>query len=136
MRGQHLGYVPQDVELAGTVAENICSFEPEANDAAIIAAAHAASVHEMILRLPQGYETEIGESGSVLSAGQSQRLALRHSVDCPRCVIRRMSCSWRAMGALHSAMCRSACARCLRFWSVIAPCRATVVFCDLELGDF
>jgi ABC-type transport system involved in Fe-S cluster assembly fused permease/ATPase subunit len=76
MRGQHLGYVPQDVELAGTVAENICSFEPEANDAAIIAAAHAASVHEMILRLPQGYETEIGESGSVLSAGQSQRLAL------------------------------------------------------------
>ena len=81
MRGRHLGYVPQDVELfAGTVAENICSFEPEANDAAIIAAAHAASVHEMILRLPQGYETEIGESGSVLSAGQSQRLALARAL--------------------------------------------------------
>ena len=69
--GAAIGYVPQDVELfAGTVAENIARFDPAADPAAIVRAAERADVHEMILRLPQGYQTELGASGTKLSAGQ------------------------------------------------------------------
>jgi len=79
--GQHLGYLPQEIELFnGTVAENICRFSHEPNAAAIIQAARVAGIHELILRLPQGYETSIGDRGMSISAGQRQRLALARAV--------------------------------------------------------
>ena len=80
--GKQIGYLPQDLQLfSGTVAENIARLEPIAkNEEKIIAAARHARVHEMILKLPQGYDTEIGERGAKLSGGQRQRLALARAL--------------------------------------------------------
>ena len=78
--GPHIGYLPQDVELLdGTIAENIGRFE-EMNSEKIIEAATRVGMHEMILRFPLGYNTQVGEAGGLLSGGQRQRIGLARAM--------------------------------------------------------
>jgi ATP-binding cassette subfamily C protein len=79
--GAHIGYLPQDVELIeGSIAENISRFVPNPPPESVISAAKAAGVHDLIVNLPSGYNTLIGEQGALLSAGQKQRIALARAL--------------------------------------------------------
>ena len=79
--GKSIGYLPQEVSLLdGTIAENISRFDQQPDGRKIISAAKAAGVHELVVRLPDGYQTELGPSGTALSAGQRQRIGLARAL--------------------------------------------------------
>jgi len=86
--GRHIGYLPQNVQLlSGTIAQNIARFDADAAAEDVVEAAKRAGVHDIILSLPQGYETPVGTTASPLSGGQAQRIALARAIFRKPCLI-------------------------------------------------
>jgi ATP-binding cassette subfamily C protein len=79
--GRLIGYLPQDVQLFdGTMAQNISRFDSHPDPDKIVEAAKLANIHELVMRFPEGYDTQLGENDSRLSAGQRQRVALARAL--------------------------------------------------------
>ena len=79
--GNYLGYLPQSLELlAGSIRDNIARFRPDVEDEDVVEAAKMAGVHDMILELPDGYNTLMGHSDTILSGGQTQRIGLARAL--------------------------------------------------------
>ena len=80
-RAKHVGYLAQDVQLLdGTICQNISRFQDGVSSEAVISAAEMAGIHNLIVALPDGYETVVGHHGVTLSAGQKQRIGLARAV--------------------------------------------------------
>ncbi|MEM6488146.1 MAG: type I secretion system permease/ATPase, partial [Pseudomonadota bacterium] len=134
--GRHFGYLPQEVALfSGTVAQNIARMAVQPDDRQVVEAAKRAGAHDMLLALPQGYDTQIGASGARLSGGQRQRVALARALygDPPVLVLDEPNANLDAQGeqavidAIRSAKERG------RTVVVIAHRPSAIAACDMLL---